>query len=104
MQNVISLHEILDTIPPSSEAIDTITDHITRIFKSTASETLSQKIRNFQGENSTNHGLDRPAKLHVKNITEREIFIILIKINKLKNICIFFSKDNEQIYLQASKS
>ena len=64
--------------PPSSEAIDTITDHITRIFKSAASETLSQKIRNFQGENSTNHGLDRPAKLHVKNITEREIFIIVI--------------------------
>ena len=80
MQNVISLHEILDTISPSSEAIDTIVLRLKR---------LSQKTRNFQGENSTNHGLDRPAKLHVKNITEREIFIIIIKINKPKKIYIF---------------
>ena len=47
MQNVISLHEILDTISPSSEAIDTITDIITQIFNSAASETFKPKNLQF---------------------------------------------------------
>ena len=93
MQNVISLHEILDTISPSSEAIDTITDHITRIFNSAASETFKPKNPQFPRRKFDKPWFGPACKIARKNITEREIFIIIIKINKPKKIY-SFSQNN----------
>ena len=77
MQQVLSLHETLDTISPSPEAMENITENIAQIFNNASFKAFKPKNKiYFQGENLRNRGSDRPAKLHGKNITEQEIYII----------------------------